>query len=76
MGKYDALDLTRLSRADQKDQQTVTGIQENAKKEALKTVALFPIGMLASYIMLIFYFKSKGGYKAVLLPGKKSLTPA
>jgi len=30
-------------------------------------VAVFPVVMLICYLLLIFYFKSKGGYKAVLL---------
>ncbi|MEO6962921.1 MAG: MFS transporter [Puia sp.] len=72
MGKYKALDMAKLSNADKQDRQTVLGIQENAKKKALKTVALFPVIMLIAYTILIFYFKSKGGYKALLLSeGKK-----
>ena len=38
-----------------------------AKKSALTTVAIFPIIMLVSYLLLLVYFRSRGGYKAVKL---------
>ncbi len=70
-GDYRAVDIDKLSQATEEEKRTVVAIQDNAKKEALKTVALFPIGMLLCYIGLILYFKSKGGYKAVLLDSKE-----
>lgn len=72
MGKYEALDLAKLSGANAADKQTVHDIQDSAKKEALKTVALFPIIMLIAYLLLMFYFKLRGGYKAVLLSGEET----
>ncbi len=36
-----------------------------------KTVALFPAGMLVCYLLLMLYFRSKGGYKVVLLNKKE-----
>lgn len=73
LGDYKALNLEKLSRAGEQEQQTVLGIQNKAKKQALRTVALFPIGMLLYYVVLLFYFKSKGGYKVVALPHKKEM---
>ncbi len=70
-GDYLALDLTLLNKADDDIRKTVTNIQEGAKKEALRTVAIFPAIMLISYIALIFYFKSRGGYRAVILEKKE-----
>ncbi|MBS1542017.1 MAG: MFS transporter, partial [Bacteroidetes bacterium] len=49
----------------EEEHSTVQGIQESAKKSALKTVAIFPVIMLVTYVILILYFRSKGGYKAV-----------
>ncbi len=72
-GDYRAVDLVRLSQASEAEKQTVVAIQDNAKKDALKTVALFPVGMLICYILLILYFRSKGGYKVVLL-NKKAIS--
>ncbi len=73
-GNYRALDVAKLSQANEADQKTVTTIQEEAKKNALKTVAIFPIIMLLSYIGLMVYFKSKGGYKVVLLDKKEPVS--
>jgi hypothetical protein len=42
-------------------------IRDDAKKDALRDIIIFPIIMLVSYLLLIFYFKSKGGYKVVEL---------
>jgi len=66
-GNYQALDLDKLSSADQADQQIVSDIQGVAKKDALKTIAFFPILMMACWLLLMFYYKLKGGYKKVLL---------
>ena len=70
-GAYTALDAEKLSTAEPEDQQVVASVQEDAKKDALKTVAIFPIGMLITYLLLMWYFKQKGGYKVVLLPNEK-----
>ena len=59
------LDHQKVEAASEVDQQPIHLIQGNAKKGALKTVAIFPIIMLLCYIGLILYFRSKGGYKPV-----------
>lgn len=66
-GDYEALDQSKLATASVRDQQTVTGIRETAKKEALRYIVIFPLIMLVCYLLLIFYFKSRGGYKVVVL---------
>ncbi len=66
-GDYQALDQTKLSKADTNEQLTVTTIRDAAKKEALRYIVIFPVIMLISYLLLILYFRSKGGYKVVLL---------
>jgi MFS family permease len=66
-GDYKALDQNKLATASAEDNVTVTGIRDTAKKEALRDIVIFPIIMLVSYVLLIFYFRSKGGYKAVVL---------
>ncbi len=66
-GNYQALDLDILSSAVEADQQIVHDIQGIAKKDALKTVAFFPILMMTCWLLLMLYFKLKGGYKEVLL---------
>lgn len=66
-GDYRALDASKLSGATDEEKQAIVTVQEDAKKGALKKVAWFPIGMFICYIILIMYFKSRGGYKAVIL---------
>lgn len=66
-GNYQALDLDKLSSAGETDQKIVTGIQGIAKKEALKTVAFFPMVMMICWLLFILYFKFKGGYKKIML---------
>ena len=64
-GKYKAVDPGKLASAPEADKVAVEAIQEGAKKDALKRVAILPIFMFLCYIGLIFYFRSKGGYKPV-----------
>ena len=66
-GDYRAVDLAKVSQAKEEEKETIVTVQENAKKEALKKVAWFPVGMFICYVLLILYFKSRGGYKAVSL---------
>jgi hypothetical protein len=66
-GDYQALDQSKLATASAEDNNTVATIRDVAKKKALRDIVIFPIVMLVSYCILIFYFKSKGGYKAVVV---------
>jgi MFS family permease len=66
-GDYQAIDQTRLAAGSAEDVSTVVSIQDSAKKVALRDIVVFPIIMLVSYIALIIYFRSKGGYKAVVV---------
>lgn len=66
-GDYRAVDAAKVVEAPETEKQTIVGVQENAKKAALQNVAWFPVGMFICYILLILYFKSRGGYKAVML---------
>lgn len=74
-GDYKALDQGKLTAASAEDGATITTIRDVAKKNALRDIVIFPIIMLVSYCILIFYFKSKGGYKtaAVSLNAKPKI---
>ena len=52
---------------DQKNQ--IATASAGSAKGALRNMAIFPAFMLACYIALILYFKSRGGYKAEVLTG-------
>jgi MFS family permease len=67
-GKYEAVEPKKVEAlAEQADKDEVKTLSEAGKKEALKTVAIFPAIMLIAYLLLMGYFKAKGGYKPVLL---------
>jgi MFS family permease len=73
-GDYQALDQEKLNTADTEDSATITTIRDMAKRNALRAIVIFPIIMLLSYCILILYFKSKGGYKAVAVVVSKADT--
>lgn len=66
-GAYRAVDQAALASAAPEIQKAVENATGQAKKEALRTVVIFPVFMLACYLGLLLYFKKKGGYKAVEL---------
>ncbi len=68
-GEYQSLDGEKVKKLSADEQAQVTAQQETAKKEALRTVALFPVVMLVCYLLLIVYFVTQGGYKAEHLDG-------
>ncbi|HEY1786173.1 MAG TPA: hypothetical protein VGG30_11510, partial [Pirellulales bacterium] len=68
-GEYKAVDETKLAALPVKQKAVVTSITDQAKKSALATVAIFPAIMLICYLILLAYFRSKGGYDAKVLSG-------
>ncbi len=72
LGAYTAVDPERVAAAPEKDQAAIEGIEAGAKKNALKTTAAFPVVMLFCYLLLILYFRSRGGYKAVELTSEST----
>jgi len=66
-GDYRALDQIKFENASETEVATITEIQHQSKKEALRYIVIFPVLMFISYMALIFYFRSKGGYAAVAL---------
>lgn len=73
-GEYKALDYDRLSTADNETLTVVEEVQNQAKKSALSTVSILPVFMFLFYLGLILYFRSRGGYKPVVLEdGQESL---
>jgi MFS family permease len=63
IGAYRALDQTALTAAPTETQTIVHEIVTPVKKETLAKVAILPGIMLLSYIALIIYFQTRGGYK-------------
>jgi MFS family permease len=63
-GKYRSIDKDKVKGLTDEEKSVVNSIEAGAKQSALATVAIFPFIMLICYLILIFYFRSKGGYKA------------
>jgi MFS family permease len=66
-GKYKSLDPAKVAHLDETSKAEVTTIEDAAKRNVLLTVAAFPCIMLVSYLGLVIYFRSKGGYKAKMI---------
>ena len=66
-GKYNPLDQGKVSALDNTEKSTIAKITNESKQSALATVAIFPAIMLVCYLILILYFRSKGGYQAIEL---------
>jgi DHA2 family metal-tetracycline-proton antiporter-like MFS transporter len=66
-GKYLALDEAKVAAADPATRAVVESVVIGSKKTALKSVAVLPLIMLTAYLLLMLYFRSRGGYRAVAL---------
>lgn len=58
---------------DEEDIAAVAAAEKAGQFNALAKMALFPAFMLVCYIAMFFYFKSKGGYKAVELAADEAI---
>ncbi|MCE9613979.1 MAG: MFS transporter [Lentisphaerae bacterium] len=65
LGEYHAVDQVKVAGLAPAGQDLVKQVQDRSKKIALKDVALLPAIMLVAYLVLIGYFRGKGGYKPV-----------
>jgi len=70
-GKYQPVDKEKVAALDEGEQEIVAETTAAAKKNALMTVAIFPAIMLVCYIVLILYFRAKGGYRPVELAARR-----
>lgn len=69
-GEYVAVDPEKVKALPDADKRKeVEDASAAAKQAALKTVCIFPLIMVVSYLILLGYFKSKGGYQAEVLAG-------
>ncbi len=63
LGDYTAVDEDKVKGRD--DNESIEQIVKTAKQSAMAKMTMFPAAMLISYIVLILYFRSKGGYRPV-----------
>ena len=67
LGEYDTLDQAKLAALDEPQQSEVKQAVVKAQQATLAKIAVLPAIMCVCYLILIFYFKSKGGYEAEVL---------
>lgn len=72
LGNYTAISDAKVAALPEAEKAEITEVAKTAKQGALKKVTMFPLFMLVCYVILIFYFKSKGGYKAQVLTGHEA----
>ncbi|HEX5790771.1 MAG TPA: hypothetical protein VFY13_06435, partial [Luteolibacter sp.] len=72
LGDYQAIDPVKAAAVtDAAATTAIKDAQTASQFDALGKMAMFPAFMLLCYIGLLFYFKSRGGYKAVDLHGQE-----
>jgi hypothetical protein len=70
LGAYKAIDPVKATAITAEDgKAALTAANTAGQFSALGKMAMFPAFMLCGYLVLIFYFKSKGGYQAVHIEG-------
>ena len=66
-GGYLALDDAKVATAPPVDRAVLNDVQTQSKKTALQDVAILPVSMLLTYLLLILFFRRRGGYRPVTL---------
>jgi hypothetical protein len=70
-GDYTAIDPAKRATLTGDEKTAVDAADRASKYDALRTIAILPAIMLLVYLGLILYFRSKGGYRPVVLDIKK-----
>lgn len=65
LGTYKAVDEEKLKTATADEQKVIADAKAGVQQATLQKVAIFPIGMFLVYLGMLFYFRSRGGYKPV-----------
>ena len=66
LGDYHAIDPVKAATVQEEaDKTALTAANETGQFAALAKMAWFPTFMLVGYVILIFYFRAKGGYKPI-----------
>ena len=70
-GPFQAVDPAKVKALADEPKAEVTRIQDGAKRNVLMTTAIFPGVMLVCYLILVIYFRTKGGYKPKIIISEK-----
>lgn len=66
---YTAIDAEKVKTLPEQQSAEIAALQKNTKQLALADIAILPAIMCVCYLVLIAYFKSRGGYQAEVLTG-------
>ena len=66
---YDSIDQQLVEKQPPAVRERIEAAQRATKQQALAKIAVLPAIMCVCYLILIGYFKSRGGYKAQVLTG-------
>jgi hypothetical protein len=67
IGDYTAIDPSKRAELTGDAKAAVDAADRESKHDALRTIAILPVIMLIVYLGLILWFRSRGGYKPVVL---------
>ncbi|NLG74663.1 MAG: MFS transporter, partial [Xanthomonadaceae bacterium] len=67
LGSYAAVDADKVALLPSEQQAEVRAVERAAKQGALAKITIFPAIMLFGFLALLFYFKTRGGYRPVAL---------
>jgi MFS family permease len=67
LGEYLAVDGDKVATLPPEQQEQVRTVERVAKQGALAKITVFPAIMLISFLVLLFYFRTKGGYRPITL---------
>jgi MFS family permease len=72
LGAYNSLDQERKAALPQDQRDLIDQVVGQAQQSTLGKIAILPAIMFVCYLLLIGYFRSKGGYKAQVLTGHEA----
>ncbi len=67
IGDYTAIDPSKRAALAGDEKAAVEAADRESKHDALRTIAILPVIMFLVYLGLILWFRSRGGYKPVVL---------
>lgn len=67
LGDYAAVDADKVAQLPPEQQSEVRSVERAAKQGALAKITIFPAIMLFGFLALLFYFRTRGGYRPVTL---------
>lgn len=66
---YESIDKAKMALLPAAEVEKLSAIERVTKQQALAKIAVLPVIMCGCYLLLIAYFRSRGGYQAQVLTG-------